>query len=254
MNVEHISKAIETNVRYDGRKRDEYRKITIEYDVSATAEGSAMVTCGDSQVIAGIKMGLATPYDDVPDQGMLMVDVGLLPLSSPKFEAGPPGIDSIELARVTDRGIRESHAIDMKQLCVKEGEKVWSVSIDICTINADGNMFDLASLAAIAAIKNAKFPELDANGKVDYKKKSKKSLPLQHTPISVTVWKLKDKLVVDPTSVEEDLFESRLTINFIEDGQICAMQKGGEGTLTKEDVLEMTKLAKKKSEELRKHL
>jgi len=64
---EHIMRAIDADVRYDGRKKHEYRPVSIEYGVSATAEGSAKVSIGDTEVIAGVKMELTKPYDDVPD-------------------------------------------------------------------------------------------------------------------------------------------------------------------------------------------
>ena len=35
------------------------------------------------------------------------------------FDIGRPGIEAIELARVIDRGIRESGFIDFKKLCIK---------------------------------------------------------------------------------------------------------------------------------------
>ncbi len=253
-NKDHILRAIQSNVRYDGRKNDEYRPVTIEYGVSWTAEGSAKVSIGDTTIIAGVKLSAGEPYADNPDEGTLMIEAGLLPLSSPLFETGPPGIDAVELARVIDRGIRESHSIDTHALCIKKGEKVWTVTCDICTVNADGNLFDAASLAAMAALKNAVFPEISSDGTVEYKKKTKKSLPLVQCPIAITVWKAGELLCVDPTQGEENVFEARLTITTIEDGSIVAMQKGGEGTLTADDITRMIDLALDKAQFLRKHL
>lgn len=247
----HVLRALNTNTRYDGRKNDEYRAITIEYNVSQTAEGSAMVTIGNTQIIAGVKLSVEAPFPDTPDEGVLMVDAQLLPLASAEFESGPPGIDSIELARVTDRGLRESKCMDLNSLVIKKGEKVWNVVVDICTVNADGNLFDASALAAVAALKQAVFPELTSEKNPDYKKKTTKTLSLQKVPIAVTVWKVGQILVVDPSRVEEQAFESRLTITTLEDGTICALQKGGSGTITHEDVQKMIELALAKAQELR---
>lgn len=120
----HIVKALEAGVRIDGRKADEFRPVEIKLNVSSTAEGSAEVTAGETKIIAGVKMGLGSPYPDTPDSGVLMVNAELPPLANPEFETGPPSIESIETARVIDRGIRESHAFDTKSLCVEKGEKV----------------------------------------------------------------------------------------------------------------------------------
>ena len=113
----HIIGLLKAGTRLDGRKLNDYRKpIQIDYGVVMTANGSARVKIGDTEVIAGIKLEVGTPYPDNPDEGTIMANVELLPLSSPDFETGPPDIKSIELARaVIDRGIRESKAIDVKK-------------------------------------------------------------------------------------------------------------------------------------------
>ncbi|MBU3941692.1 MAG: RNA-binding protein, partial [Nanoarchaeota archaeon] len=132
---DHILDFLEKGIRFDGRKLDEYRPIKIERGFSENAEGSARVTIGDTEVLAGVKMSIMEPYPDTPDEGTMMINVELLPLSNPDFEPGPPGIQAIEIARVVDRGIRESKAIDTKKLCLKKREKVWSITVDICPIN-----------------------------------------------------------------------------------------------------------------------
>lgn len=237
--------------RFDGRKLDEFRPIKIEYINLKTAEGSAKVHIGKTQVIAGIKLEMGKPFSDTPDEGALMVGTELLPLSSPEFESGPPGIEAIEMARVVDRGIRESKAIDYKKLCVVKGEKVWIVNVDICVLNDDGNLLDASGIAAIAALKTAKFPEYDGE-KVNYKKATNVPVPLLKFPIPVTVFKLKGKYFVDPISEEEQCYDARLTVTTIEDGTICALQKGGDSPITIEDVKAMVELATKKSQEIRK--
>ena len=241
------------NKRFDGRKFDEFRNVEVEYDISKSAEGSARVKIGDTEVLAGVKLAVETPYPDTPDSGNLMVGAELLPMSNPEFESGPPSIDSIELSRVVDRGIRESKAIDTKKLCIVKGEKVWAVMIDIVPINDAGNLFDAASLAAIAALKNTKFPEYK-DGVLDYKKKTNKELPINKEPIGVTVIKIGKYFIVDPLSEEEKNVDARLTVTSTADGKLCALQKGGDSPMTSEDINTILDLALKKAEELRKKL
>src|SRR3989344_8274335 len=128
----HVVSLLEKNIRLDGRKFDEFRKILIEYGISSkSAEGSARVKIGNTEVVAGVKFAVGSPFPDTPDDGAIIANVELLPLSSPDFESGPPGIQSIEYARASiDRGLRESKAIDLKKLCIKKGEKIWMVMID----------------------------------------------------------------------------------------------------------------------------
>ncbi len=254
MTREHVLKYIVKGTRYDGRTLDEYRQIAIEQGVSHAAEGSARVRIGETEVIAGVKLSLEKPYPDTPAQGNLMINAELTPMSSPLFETGPPGEQAIELSRVIDRGIRESKAIDLTKLCVKEGEQVWSVMVDIVTVNDAGNLFDAGALAAIAALKNAVFPEVKEDGTVDYTKKTDKHVPLVQTPVTITVIKLGDQLLIDPLPVEEGVLDARLTIAFNDANMICAMQKGGETPLTIETIGAMIDLAQEKAKELRKKL
>lgn len=256
MNEENVLKLLEKDMRFDRRGLDEFRKISIEYGVSSkSAEGSACVKIGDTEVIAGIKMDVGEPFPDVPDKGTIICNVELLPLSSPEFESGPPNIEAIEYARaVVDRGIRESDALDFKKLCIKKGEKMWMVLIDVYSVNNAGNLADAIGLAALAALKDAKFPEYDEKlNKIDYTKKTKK-LSLKYLPIPITVLKIKNKFIVDPSLDEESAYDAKMTISTTEDGRVCAMQKGGDVALSVSDIDEMINISLKKGKELRKLL
>lgn len=250
---QHLLKSLQENMRYDGRKPLDFRKATVDYNVTKNAEGSARVKFGDTEVIAGVKMEIGTPYPDTPENGNLMVNVELLPLSSPEFEAGPPNAVSIEVARVVDRIIRESGAIDIKKLLIAKAEKCWIVSIDICSINASGNLIDACCLAALAALSKAVFPEYDGTS-VNYKKQTKTKVPMLKMPIGVTVVKIDGHFLVDPTDEEEKVADARLTVGVTEDGGLCALQKGGEMPLTIDDIDSMIGIAIDKAAELRKVL
>jgi exosome complex component RRP42 len=251
----HLLKLLKESKRLDGR--DDllsYRQpLTVEYGISKTAEGSAKVTIGETIVLAGVKLELGKPYPDQPDKGTIMVGVELVPLSNPNFEPGPPTIEAIELARVVDRGIRESKALDFKKLCIEKGEKSWTVIIDIVTLNDNGGLFDAAALAAIAALKDTKFPAIEKD-KVEYKKKTNKGIELSKVPIAVTVFKVGDHFIIDPDYEEGKAIDARLTITTTKDGEICALQKGGDSPLTEEDVSKMIDIANEKSLTLRKAL
>ena len=247
----HVVMLLESDKRLDGRKPLDYRKpIKVEYEFTKTAEGSAKVTVGDTEVMVGVKMEVGEPYPDRPDGGTIIVGAELLPLSNPEFESGPPGIQAIEIARIVDRGIRESKTIDFKKLCIKKGEKVWLVLIDIITLNDTGNLFDASALAAYAALQSTIFPKFDGE-KVDYAEKTNKKLDLKNIPLSVTVCKIGNKYIVDPTTEEEKVIDARLTVATIEDGTLCALQKGGESPLTQEDINKMIDIGVEKGKELR---
>ncbi len=249
MNNEYIISLIKENKRIGERKLDEYRDIEITYDVSKNAEGSARCKIGDTEVIAGVKMDIGTPYPDSKDEGVIIVTAELSPIASPLFELGPPGSWATELARVIDRGIRESKAIDFKKLCIKEGEKVWMIFLDIYPINDSGNLIDASVLAALAALKSAKMPKLE-DDKVVYGELTNEKLKLNKMPVTITFGKINDKIIVDPDLKEEEVLDARLSIS-IHDGDIHAMQKGGNEGMTIEDIEEMIDIAVKKEKELK---
>ena len=153
-----ITSLVMNDKREDGRALDEYRDISIETNVISKAEGSARVKLGKTQVIVGIKPTLGSPFPDTPDLGVLMTNCEMLPMADPTFEPGPPSEDSIELARVVDRGIRESELVELDKLCVEEGKHVWMLFIDLHIIDNCGNLFDACELAVMAALKTMKLP------------------------------------------------------------------------------------------------
>lgn len=248
----HTITFLNKGIRYDGRKPEEIREITLETGISKNAEGSARARIGETDVMVGIKMAVEKPFPDTPEEGMLMVGAELLPMSNPEFEAGPPSEWAVEIARVVDRGIRESKAVDLKKLCIEKGEKAWCINIDICTINDAGNILDAAALATVAALKNTVMPKYE-DGIINYKELTKKKLPIQKTPISITVYKIGEHLIIDPIKDEEKASDARLTATW-SDNNICALQKGGDTPITTEDIEKMIDLSEKKAKEIAKHI
>jgi exosome complex component RRP42 len=247
---ERIREYLKEGKRFDGRKPDEFREVSIETGVSKKAEGSARVKLGKTEVLVGVKMAVGTPYPDSPDEGNMMVTAELTPLSSDRHELGPPRINSIELARVVDRGVRESKVIDFKKLAIEAGEKVWTVFIDVYSINDDGNLMDAAGLGVLAALKNAKIPKYDKeNEKVLYGEWTDVSVPLTFLPLSCTIHKIGDVMIVDPNREEEDASDTRITIAISEQG-IHAMQKGEEKALSTKEFSDLLDLAEKNHSKL----
>jgi len=243
--------------RIDNRAFETYRDVQIETGIIGSAEGSAHVKLGETEVIAGIKIEIGTPYPDTADEGVLTCSAELLPLASPEFEKGPPGEESIELARVVDRAIRESKCLDMKKMCIKAEEVVWMIYVDMDVLNDDGNLIDCACLAAVAALASAKMPKLNKDGdkyEADYDV-HEGGLPMNGIPISTTFAKIDGIIVADPNVVEIKAMGARLTVGTIDKAgeiKLCSMQKGGERGLKIEEVDKIIDLAVVKGEELRK--
>jgi exosome complex component RRP42 len=249
-----IEQLIAKGKRLDGRELTDYREIKIEQGIIERAEGSAKVLLGKTEVVVGTKIEMGDPFSDTPNEGVLTVNAELVPLASPGFEPGPPDETSIELARIVDRGIRESKAIDLGKLCIEPGKKVFVVFVDVYVLNHDGNLIDASALAAMAALLNTKMAKYEVeDGEVKIKP-GYEPLPIKKHPITVTCAKIGDKLVVDPWLEEEQVMDARISIAFDDDGNICAIQKGGRGYFEPKQVFEAAKIAKEKVKEMRKKL
>lgn len=227
--------------RFDGRGLLEMRDISVSVGISQNAEGSCSIKLGKTEVFAGVKMSIATPYPDNADEGSLSTTLELGTMADEDFDMGPPKIDAIEMARVVDRGIRESGFIDFKKLCIKEGEKVWQISLDLYAINNDGNLFDVASLASLIALANARLPVYDVEANRIKHELSNTPLPLvkEAMAFNLTFYKVGDHILIDPTRDEEEISEYRLAVAIADNkgaARITAMQKGKEGAITLEEI------------------
>ena len=178
--------------RVDGRAFEEYRQIEVETRLIDSAEGSAKAKIGNTQVVVGIKIQPGKPFPDTPDQGAIITNVEFAPIASPSFEPGPPNENATELARVVDRGVRESGAIDLAKLCIKEGEDIWMVFIDVYVLDHDGNLMDASALGAIAALLNTKIP----NERYELGKDA--PLPINDLPVAVTPAEIDGEVQLDP--------------------------------------------------------
>jgi len=241
---EHIARLAASGKRSDGRGFDEPRKLVVQKNYIKNAEGSARVQLGNTDVLVGVKIDVGEPYPDTPNQGVLSTSAELIPLASPTFESGPPSPTAIELARVVDRGIRESKTVNTEKLCITPKEKVWIMFIDIHALDYDGNLFDAASYGALSALSCAKVPASKI-GKEDY------PLPLEHWPISVTSAKIGGNVVVDPNLDEERIADARITVTTDENGDIRAMQKGLKGSFNLDEIRAAIRTSQKVGKGLR---
>lgn len=248
---DNIRNLVNNNQRADGRALDEYREISIETGVIPKAEGSALCKLGGTKVIVGIKPSVGEPFPDTPDVGVLMTNCELLPMADPSFEPGPPSPESIELARVVDRGIRESEMVNLNALCIEEGKHVWMLFIDLHVIDNCGNLFDCASLAVNAALKSCKLPKASiVDDEIVYDEEETFDVPLNHNVALSTFVKIGDEMVLDPSLDEERVLSARLSVGITEEGSICSMQKGGDEPISKDDLFAAVKTALNKNEEI----
>lgn len=254
--VEHLRKqqmweAISKGKRLDGRNLDEIRPIEAEVNVIRKANGSSKVNLGNSEVVAGVKVETGRPFEGLENKGALILSAEILPTASPYIEPGPPDEETIELARVVDRGIRESEMIDLDKLVLVPGEIVYTIFVDCSIINADGNLFDATSYAVVSALIGSKIPIFKVqDGKV-IDSGDVQEPPLTTIPISITAARVGDTVILDPTAEEEACMDARITITTNSNSDFTAVQKGSTGAFTLEQLKKTAEAARIKGIEVR---
>lgn len=254
--VEHLRKqqmwdAISKGKRLDGRNLDDIRPLEIELDIIKKANGSAKVKLGNSEVIAGVKIETGEPFEGLENKGALIVSAEVLPTASPYIEPGPPDEETVELARVVDRGIRESEMIDLDKLVLVPGKIVYTIFVDCSIINADGNLFDATSYAVVSALASSKIPVFEMqDGKVVHTGNSQDP-PVTTIPVSITAIRIGEAVILDPTSEEEACMNARITVTTNSNGDYTAIQKGSTGAFTVEQIKKAAETARIKGEEVR---
>ncbi|OLB89943.1 MAG: exosome complex component Rrp42 [Thaumarchaeota archaeon 13_1_40CM_38_12] len=250
---DRILDLLKEDKRIDGRALDEQRPLSIETGVIPKANGSARIKLGNTQVITGVKIQPDKPFPDLGDKGILICTAEILPLADPRAEPGPPTEEVIELARVVDRGIRETEMIDLRQLVLKEGKSVIGLFIDSSVIDSDGNLFDACSYASVTAILSCSVPKYELKDDVPVLVEGVTSKPpLKTIPVSVTMARIGNYIVVDPTSEEEACMDARITITTNSEGNICALQKGGSDGFTVDQLVRCSEIALSVGTKIRK--
>lgn len=224
--------------RIDGRALDEPRHLIIDTGVIPKAEGSARVRLGDTEVVCGVKIQPDKPFPDLGDRGIFICTAEIMPLADPNVETGPPTEEVIELARVVDRGIRESGMIDLTKLVLQKDKSVIGLFVDNSVTDYDGNLFDACSYASVASILSCKIPKWEIKDDVPTKVDGQvMEPPITTLPISVTMGRIGDQIIVDPNAEEWSCMDARITITTNSASNICAIQKGGNDGFTQEQLI-----------------
>ncbi len=254
---DYIISNLKKEERIDGRGLWEYREFQIKHDIIASAEGSADVSLGDTKIITGLKYEVGEPFPDLPDEGVCTVMAELLPLASPLFERGPPDEQSIELARVVDRGIRHADCVQTKKLCIKEKEAVYILFVDMYVINYSGNLIDAGGVSALTTLISAHIPEGVWNEDKGETEWTGKYLTGKHIvnelPFVITYGKIDDIVFLDPSLPEELVCDGKISISVTEE-KITSIQKSGAATFSIEEIKDLGEKSLKIGKKLRKDL
>jgi len=262
MNIKRVISAIEKNYiinnlkkgeRTDERGLWEYRDFNIKHNVIASAEGSADVSLGKTRIITGLKYEVGEPFPDMPDEGVCTIMAELLPVASPLFERGPPDEQSIELARVVDRGIRHADCVQTKKLCIKEKALVYILFVDMYVLNYAGNLIDAGGVSSLVSLISSHIPE----GKVEdgelvwTGKYLTGDMIVKELPLVLTFGKINDIIFLDPNLAEELISDGKISISVTE-SHITSIQKSGTATFSIDEIEMLCEKAMEIGKKLRK--
>ncbi len=250
---DYVKELVLKNEREDKRELLEFRKVLLEKNFVPNAEGSCLAHLGDTKVLAGVKIGLDSPYSDRPSEGLLSFNAEFVPLAHPDFEAGPPREKAIELARVVDRGIRGAESIDLKKMGQTGVEaKVLSVYVDLWVLDNCGNLIDCAALAAMSALRNTRMPKIE-DGKL-VREESSGQLEITRSVLTCSFEKIAGKNVLDANLAEEIASLGRLTHGVTDDNFVVCGQKSGAAGFYKQEILDLIDASFSKTKPLFKQL
>lgn len=225
-----------TIARPSGREANELRSITIERNYTAHAEGSVLISCGDTKVLCTASVEARVPHFlKGKKQGWITAEYGMLPRSTGsrmnrEAARGKQSGRTQEIQRLIGRSLRA--AIDLNQL----GEH--SITLDCDVIQADGGTRTASITGAFVALSDAINFMLE--------KKMIKKNPIVRQIASVSVGIYEGMPVLDLDYPEDSNAETDMNVIMDDSGKFIEVQGTAEGApFSHEEMNDMLALANK---------
>ncbi len=221
-------------MRPSNREADQLREIKIERHYTKHAEGSVLVSFGDTKVLC-----TASVTDSVPrflkgkKQGWLSAEYSMLPRATNtrndrEASRGKQGGRTLEIQRLIGRSLRA--CLNMKKL----GEH--TIAIDCDVLQADGGTRTAAITGACVALKDA----IDWMLNHDKIKQN----PFQQHIAAVSVGLYRGQAVLDLDYAEDVIADTDMNIVMTEAGEFIEIQGTAEdGSFNQAQLLSFTELA-----------
>lgn len=217
------------------RKPDEMRRVTIEKNVIKHAEGSVLISYGDTRVIctASVESGVPS-FLRGSGRGWITSEYGMLPRSTNQrmdreAARGKQGGRTIEIQRLIGRSLRA--AVEMDKL----GENTIRVDCDV--IQADGGTRTASITGACVALLDA-VRTLGTN-------------PPTQLVSAVSVGIVNGLPVLDLEYIEDSRADTDMNVVMTEDGRFIEVQGTAEADpFSRDELMAMLGLAEKGALEL----
>ena len=228
-------------MRPSQRDNDQMREVRIERNYTIHAEGSVLISCGNTKVLCNASIEDRTPpWLRGKGQGWVTAEYGMLPRSTNsrmqrEASKGKQGGRTLEISRLIARSLRS--VVDLKAL----GERM--ITIDCDVLQADGGTRTASITGAYVALQDA------INHMI--KKGMIKKSPLHGSIAAVSVGIYKDQAVLDLDYPEDSDAETDMNVVMNDGGHFIEVQGTAEGHAFRRDELnEMLDLAEKGIREL----
>jgi ribonuclease PH len=207
--------------RGDGRKPDEVRKISVEINYIKWAEGSCLISLGDTRVICTASiLNSVPPFAREKGIGWIFAEYSMLPRSVDTRTSRTQSGRSYELQRIIGRALRS--VCDLSLL----GER--TVAIDCDVIQADGSTRCASIIGGYIALFIALYKLWKDGIFVKF--------PIRRMVSAVSCGIVKGERMVDLTYAEDSEAECDITVVSTDRGEIIEVQGGVEngGFMTRE--------------------
>jgi len=223
-------------MRPSGRQPDELRPISFTRNFTRHAEGSVLVTCGDTKVICNASVEeRVPPFLRGKGSGWVTAEYGMLPRSTSsrmgrEAARGKQGGRTMEIQRLIGRSLRA--AVDLEAL----GER--QITIDCDVIQADGGTRTSSISGAFVALTDT-VNHLIEEGLLE-------KSPLHGSIASVSVGIYQGTPVLDLDYPEDSAAETDMNVVMNDAGHFIEVQGTAEGHAFRRDELNsMLDLAEK---------
>lgn len=206
-------------MRPSGRSPEQLRVVSIERQINKHAEGSALISFGDTRLICAASVEERIPrWMNEGQGGWITAEYGMLPRSTSsrmnrEASTGRQGGRTLEIQRLIGRSLRA--AVDLKAL----GKR--SITLDCDVIQADGGTRTAAITGAYVALQEA-LNGLVASGRLERN-------PSRQAVAAVSVGIYQGIPVLDLDYAEDAAAETDMNLVMTEDGRFIEVQGTAEG-------------------------
>ncbi|KAL7549699.1 hypothetical protein ACHAWF_012962 [Thalassiosira exigua] len=292
-------------LRLDGRAPSEPRPVRLAFSRRHNRSECVVRLGSGTRGAASVRAELCPPPNaDRPNDGQVKFGVDVGPMGRMGYEvveraasnyAGGDGADggggggggggdapyvqrlkANRILRILERTLLIGGAMDAEALCVRSGAWVWRLHVDVSLLDDGGNAVDACVLAAVAALRHYRLPEVSVGGGdgggddvgddggyqeatvIHSDDREPAPLPLHHTPLTATFALFADETgsstavsaLLDPSDREELACDGLLTWGYNKYGEMCCLDFPGGCELRPRQLMASARLGERRCVEV----